>query len=238
MAIRGTHDRVLKVLTEELPPAAACRLLDIGAGAGALSEKLLAAGFSVGACDFVPEQFEVPGVTCRKCDESGRLPFPDGEFDGAVAVEVLEHIDGHERFFAEAARILKPGGRLLFTTPNILSLKSRMRFLLTGFFYSFGPLAPGRRDPVRQHISPFSLNRYEWMLSLHGLRIVRVATDKKQPTSLLLAFLTPVIWLARRMQFGGNPLARRQNSATVLFGRKLLIVARKEPAPDRAPENA
>ena len=229
MAIRGTHDGVMKVLTGELAPAGGARILDIGAGADALSEKLLAAGYSVGACDFVPEQFDVPGVTCAKCDESGKLPFPDGRFDGAVAVEVLEHIDGHERFFAEAARILKPGGRLLFTTPNILSLKSRMRFLLTGFYYSFGPLVPGRRDPVRQHISPFSLNRYEWMLSLHGLRVVRVATDKRQPTSLLLAFLAPFIWLSARMQFGRSELARKQNSAPVLFGRKLVIVAQRAP---------
>ena len=67
------------------------------------------------------------------------------------------------------------------------------------------------------------------MLSLHGLRIVRVATDKRQPSSLLLAFLAPVIWLARRMQFGGSELARKQNSAPVLFGRKLVIVAQKVP---------
>ena len=55
MAIRGTHDGVMKVLTGAVAPAGAPRVLDIGAGAGALSEKLLAAGYSVGACDFVPE---------------------------------------------------------------------------------------------------------------------------------------------------------------------------------------
>ena len=230
MAIRGTHDGVMKVLTGAVAPAGAPRVLDIGAGAGALSEKLLAAGYSVGACDFVPEQFDVPGVAGEKCDETGRLPFADGAFDAAVAVEVLEHVDGHERFFAEAARVLKPGGRLLFTTPNILSLKSRMRFLLTGFFYSFGPLAPGRRDPVRQHISPFTLNRYEWLLSLHGLRIVRVATDKRQPTSLGLAFLAPLIWLSVRLGFGRNESARKQNAPAALFGRKLVVVAEKTGA--------
>ena len=230
MAIRGTHDCVMGILKREVTPAEGTRILDIGAGAGALSEKLLAAGYAVGACDSAPEQFQVPGVECRPCDTSGGLPFPDGQYDAAVAVEVLEHIDGHERFFAEAARILKPGGRLLFTTPNILSLKSRLRFLLTGFYYSFGPLVPGRRDPVRQHISPFTLNRYEWMLSLNGLRLACVATDKNQPTSLLLMFLAPLIRLVSRMQFGKNELVQRQNSAPALFGRKLVIVARKAPA--------
>ena len=102
------------------------------------------------ACDVVPDHFNVPGVECRKCDKSGVLPFLDQEFELAVAVEVLEHIDGHDRFFSEVARILKPDGAFVFTTPNILSLKSRMRFLFTGCHYSFDLLTPFTKDPVRQ----------------------------------------------------------------------------------------
>lgn len=230
MAIRGTHDCVMKVLTREVAPSPSVRVLDIGAGAGALSEKLQAAGFAVSACDFFPEQFDVPGVVCEPCDETGRLPFPDNQFDAALAIEVVEHIESHQRLFAEASRILKPGGRLLFSTPNILSLKSRMRFLLTGFFYSFGPLPPGQWDRVRQHVSPFTLNRYEWMLSMNSLRLVRAVSDKRQTTSLLLSFLVPVIWLASRGMLGPGELVRKQNAPTLLFGRKLVVVAEKVPA--------
>jgi hypothetical protein len=72
-----------------------------------------------------------------------------------------------------------------------------------------------------------TLNRYAWMLSQHGFHIRSVHTDKRQTTSLLLAWLAPAVMLASRLQFGANPDARLQNSATALFGRKILIVASK-----------
>lgn len=222
LAIPGTHERVLGFLSKTIDLRSGPRVLDIGAGQGALSERLKAAGARVSACDVVPEQFAVPGVDFRAVQADGRLPFDDGAFDAAVAVEVLEHIDGHDRFFAEVARVLAPNGIVLFTTPNILSLKSRLRFLFTGFFYSFGPLEPFTRDPISQHVAPFSLNRYEWMMSQHGLRFAGVETDKIQASSVLLSPLVPFIKLANR-----GPLARRQNSAVVLYGRKLVVIGRK-----------
>jgi SAM-dependent methyltransferase len=160
-------------------------------------------------------------------EPDGRLPFDDASFDAAVAIEVLEHIDGHDRFFAEVARVLRPGGFVMFTTPNILSLKSRMRFLLTGFYYSFGPLQPFTRDPVSQHIAPFTVNRYEWMMSQHGLRLAGLDTDRIQTSSVLLSPLVPFIRLVTWLQFRASPLAARQNESVVLYGRKLVIIGRK-----------
>ena len=179
------------------------------------------------ACDVLPEQFDVPGVEFHALNADGALPFENSSFDAALAIEVLEHIDGHDRFFAEVARILRPGGIVMFTTPNILSLKSRIRFLLTGFFYSFGPLEPFTRDPVSQHIAPFSLNRYEWMLSQHGLTLAGIETDKIQTSSVLLSLLLPFIRIATWLQFRGNPLAARQNCHRPLYGRKLVVIGAK-----------
>jgi len=227
LAIPGTHDRVMKAFAGAIDLKARPRVLDIGAGQGALSQRLREAGARVSACDVVPEQFDVPGVDFRPVGPDGRLPFDDASFDAAIAVEVLEHIDGHDRFFEEVARVLAPGGVVLFTTPNVLSLKSRLRFLFTGFFYSFGPLEPFTRDPVSQHIAPFSVNRYEWMLSQHGLRLSDLQTDKIQTSSLLLAVLVPFIRLATWLQFRGDPLAARQNQSVALYGRKLIVIATK-----------
>ncbi len=229
MAIAGTHERVMEVLSQAIALQNGMRALDIGAGQGAFSAKLRDAGLAVSACDFVPEQFTVPDIACRRCDLSGEpLPYSDAAFDLAVAVEVLEHIDGHDRFFAEVSRVLTPGGTVLFTTPNILSLKSRVRFLFTGCYYSFGLLRPGVRDPVRQHISPFTLNRYQWLLSLHGLEVCSVETDKRQGTSQALAFLAPFIKLCvTRVPRDLRQLAAAQNSFATLFGRKLILIARK-----------
>jgi SAM-dependent methyltransferase len=233
LAIPGTHDKVLEILGRVVDLKAGPPVLDIGAGQGALSARLRDAGARVSACDVVPEQFDVPGVDFRALASDGALPFDDACFDAALAIEVLEHIDGHDRFFAEVARVLRPGGIVMFTTPNVLSLKSRVRFLLTGFFYSFGPLDPFTRDPVSQHIAPFTLNRYEWMMSQHGLALAGIETDRIQTSSVLLSLLYPFIWLATRLQFGSNPLAARQNSAVPLFGRKLVVLARKQEPRNR-----
>lgn len=227
LAIPGTHDRVLRVLADAIDLGSAPSVLDIGAGQGALSVRLKETGARVSACDVVPEQFDVPGVEFRAVESDGHLPFDDASFDAVVAIEVLEHIDGHDRFFGEVARVLRPGGIVMFTTPNILSLKSRMRFLLTGFYYSFGPLEPFTRDPVSQHIAPFTVNRYEWMMSQHGLRLAGLSTDRIQTSSVLLSLLVPFVRLATWLQFRGSPLAARQNASVALYGRKLVVIARK-----------
>ena len=227
MSARGTHARVLSLLLRLAPPNPRTRVLDIGAGTGALSARLAAAGYDVAACDLYPEEFRVPNVECLGVDAGGLLPYADGGFDVAIAVELVEHIDHHAALFAEVRRILRPGGMLAFTTPNILSLKSRVGFLFTGYLYSFPSLDPAVLDPVAQHISPFSLDRYRWRLAQAGLDVVDVTVDRYQNTSRWLAFLVPAIWLINRRAARHSPSVRLQNSLPLLFGRKLFVAARR-----------
>jgi SAM-dependent methyltransferase len=60
----------------------------------------------------------------RELDEGrvitdGRLPFDDNCFDGVFSVFVLEHVEHPRQFLGEVHRVLKPGGRYFFRTPNI-----------------------------------------------------------------------------------------------------------------------
>ena len=164
MAARGVHDAAFRVLQAHTGTPQGICVVDIGAGMGAFSRRLLTAGYSVLACDLYPESFRVPEITCLPVTLSGELPYAEHSADVAVALELFEHIDGHETLLNEIHRVLKPGGTLLVTTPNILNLKSRISFLMTGFLYNFPPLDPDIQDPVHQHISPFSLDRYRWRL--------------------------------------------------------------------------
>lgn len=225
LAIPGTHANVVRLVQQEVPVGS--RLLDIGAGEGALSRRLVEAGYRVEACELFPEMFNVPGVTCRQVDATGVLPYEDDSLDAAVAVEVVEHLESHRMLFSEAARVLKPGGRFMFTTPNILSLKSRLRFLLTGYFYSFGPLDAAVDNPVRQHIAPFTLDRYQFLLRRSGLELVSASTDKIQNTSRFWYWMAPLIRLLARRSFGDLPQVRMQNSREALLGRKLVVVTTK-----------
>jgi SAM-dependent methyltransferase len=64
-----------------------------------------------------------------------RLPFADASLDGVVALNLLEHLSSPDAFFAEAARALAPGGRVVVVTPNgdlewLLDALERLRLKL------------------------------------------------------------------------------------------------------------
>ena len=231
IAIQGTHDTAIDHIQLLYPPSASVVILDFGAGQGALSLRLRNLGYSVKACDYFPDDFRVEGIECRKSGDDLAIPYGDGEFDLVVAVELVEHIDGHLTFFKEVARALKPGGTFLLTTPNILSLKSRVTFLFTGYYYSFNTLNPDVHDPVSQHIAPYTVDRYRFILKRAGLTLRSVYTDKIQTSSIFLLFLYPLIWMTSRMKFGSNKRVSEQNSRTTLLGRKIILVSEKSAVP-------
>lgn len=88
-------------------------ILDIGAGDGRFALWSGDRGARIVALDAAPF-FATEAVARRDLalGDVRALPFPTGAFDGAYSIDVMEHLDAHgvERFFAEAARVLKPGG--------------------------------------------------------------------------------------------------------------------------------
>jgi 2-polyprenyl-3-methyl-5-hydroxy-6-metoxy-1,4-benzoquinol methylase len=96
-------------------------VLDIAAGTGALSQRLLDNGFSgLEAIELCAERFAVPGVPVHSVNLDG--PWSDqltGRFEAAVALEIIEHLENPWHFARECAKALRPGGVLVVTTPNI-----------------------------------------------------------------------------------------------------------------------
>lgn len=87
------------------------------------------------------------------------LPFADESFDQVVAMEVVEHLAVDPMFMlAEANRVLKPGGKLLVTTPNIASLTS-LYLQLWGRHPAIGRQAfgPGIMDRHHREYAPDEL---------------------------------------------------------------------------------
>ena len=107
-------------------------IMDAPAGKGTLSAELVQIGFQVTACDLHPERIAVPGIRCERVDLSEPFPFTAEQFDGIACLEGIEHLEDQYRFMRECWRVLRPGGKILITTPNILSLKSRIAWLFTG----------------------------------------------------------------------------------------------------------
>ncbi len=73
--------------------------------------------------------WDTEGVRVLPHDLAERFPFSDGSFDLVVCHAAIEHFHGiHKHVFAEALRVLTPGGHVVFSTPNIASLLKRVRF--------------------------------------------------------------------------------------------------------------
>lgn len=69
-----------------------------------------------------------PGFDYAAAD-GGRLPFAGGSFETLVCSEVLEHLEAPGRFLGECRRVLAPGGTLVLTTPNWISLFGLARWI-------------------------------------------------------------------------------------------------------------
>lgn len=89
------------------------RALDVGCRDGYWSEELKRKGYDVVSCDIDP--------CCPRAlvvDANERLPFRENEFDLLWCSEVIEHLHDPAFTIQEFKRVLKPGGKLVMTTPN------------------------------------------------------------------------------------------------------------------------
>lgn len=104
-------------VSEELHSDA--RVLDLGCGRGGIVERLGAQGAWTGIDPDMAslEAHRVPRLP-RGQAHAHCLPFGDQTFDLAVSSWVFEHLPDPARTFQEVARVLQPGGRLIFLTPN------------------------------------------------------------------------------------------------------------------------
>jgi 2-polyprenyl-3-methyl-5-hydroxy-6-metoxy-1,4-benzoquinol methylase len=216
-------------------------LLDVGAGSGALAERLKQLGFEVSACDLFPGQFQAAGIPFAAANASEALPFPDHSFEAITCLETVEHLEDQFRFARECARVLVPGGRLLITTPNILSLASRWQFFWTGFF----PLAPRpmkehTRAPVHDHIHLLTYYELRYILRAAGFGIDEVKTDRLRRHAAVHFWAWPKIWAETHLALRREPdeeqrmanreIAAHMLSPALLLGRTLIMIARK-PGP-------
>lgn len=102
----------------------AARVLDVGCGAGFLTNELARRGHQVTGLDASDTSLEVAarhdptGTVTYVAGDAYALPFADAEFDVVSAMDFLEHVDRPAQVIAEMARVLRPGGLFFFHTFN------------------------------------------------------------------------------------------------------------------------
>lgn len=99
-------------------------LLDIGCGAGLLTNALALDGHQVSGIDLSEQSLKI----ARNRDQTKtvnyqaanayQLPFPDATFEVVCAMDILEHVENPNRLIQEASRVLKPNGLFFFHTFN------------------------------------------------------------------------------------------------------------------------
>ena len=178
--------------------------LDVGAGSGDLIELLRQKHprLSSVACDCTDELIRVPDVVVTCVDlNTEALPYREASFDLVTCTEVIEHTENFRSLLRDSYRVLRADGTLVLTTPNVLNLKSRLRYLFFGFFNLFGPLR--HRETLRHtcegHISPVSVYYLVHALRGIGFEQITVGIDKRQGTSavLLSVLILPIKILSR-----------------------------------------
>lgn len=125
--IRELHRLNNTVRLRELRDVAAGRLLDVGCGKGWFLAAARDAGWRVVGVEFAPTSAAAARVTHRVDVVPGDFleVSLDGEFDVVTMWHVLEHLADPAAAIARAAELLRPGGLLLVSVPNIDSLQAR-----------------------------------------------------------------------------------------------------------------
>ena len=244
----STNDKVFALVLPHL--RAGARIVDVGAGEGYFSKMVgdrlqseeRSPASSLAACDLFPEFFRYTGVRCDPINPDGTLPYPDASFDVACSLEVIEHIKDQFAFARELHRIVKPGGIAIVSTPNVLNLNSRVRYLHSGFTVLFDPLLLSSDDPrhTAGHINPVPYYYLAYQLRRAGFSSVTVHYDRfKSSARGLLAvwglFIAIAHALFSRRLAAKKPdvaaenadLLHEQNSIAMLTSRSVIAVATK-----------
>jgi SAM-dependent methyltransferase len=187
-AIPGTHELVVETALRYVSPGG--RALDLGAGSGALAERLQKAGFRVTAADLGNSfELDTPFV---------QLDFNDPEFDRKLgtgfdfisSVEVIEHLENPTAFLRSITRLLNPGGVTVLTTPNVENIPARLKFFRGGMVRTMEGTNP-------EHVTPIHLDLFKrQIVGRSGMVLLENFVHPKGAFPLTgRKYFVPLFWL-------------------------------------------
>ena len=102
------------------PAAPGARVLDVGCGVGQVVKRLTDAGSEAHGVDVSEPNIAKAKRFSPLCQiyDGRTLPYADSFFESAGALNVLEHVEDPESFVTELVRVVRPGGRIVLSSPN------------------------------------------------------------------------------------------------------------------------
>lgn len=212
-ALEGVHEFVGDLAARVLEPGS--NVLDLAAGTGAMCLRLKDLGMNPTGCDLVVENFRLHGSVPFVAANFNHV-FPGvflDRFDGVVASEVIEHIENPRHFLRQCFSVLKPGGQLILSTPNVDSAFSRAMLVRFGTFNWFRP----QNYAIDGHITPVPLMVLRSALSEAGFNLLEVASVGKCQFSFRSWWKLHMLAAILRMIDGGKT---QQKEILVILAQK------------------
>ena len=158
----GTRFRAVLGALDPQPDEA---ILDVGCGSGYYTHELVRRGARVTATEYAPaaltQAIRNLGALATHVDfrleDAQRLRLPEAAFDKVLLTEVIEHVPEPERAIAEAARVLRPGGIAVISTPSRFSPLN----------VAYGVKRRIRRYGFNEHLHEFTPASFRRLLALH-----------------------------------------------------------------------
>jgi 2-polyprenyl-3-methyl-5-hydroxy-6-metoxy-1,4-benzoquinol methylase len=166
-----SHSYIQPIIVETCRSLGVRRVLDLGCGKGDIAGALAEAGFNVVGCDADAEGIRLAAQTYPKARfvhtgvYDDPASFGDDRFDAVVSTEVVEHLFAPRALPRFASQVLKPGGRLIVTTPYHGYLKNLLLAVTNHWDRHLSPLWDGG------HIKFFSRQTLEQLLTEGGFTV-------------------------------------------------------------------
>ena len=169
------------------------RELDAGCGLGYFLLRMQSSGAELHGIDVSPESvtFVKQHITEHaKVGDVENIPYPDNTFDKVLFCEVIEHVEDDEKVLREIRRVLKPGGRVVITTPSLKGFRAHSKLKQLGHHH-------GGEYHYRDGYMPEDLEK---KLTDNGYKHVETRQAIFMLSELIME-LTKVVFLMKRKKF-------------------------------------
>jgi len=187
----NTHETVLNLISKNPN----LKIVDIPCGSGAFISRLKDNGYHNLIALDIENILEIDHEDFVVGDMTENLPLEDNSTDVLVCIDGIEHIHRQFDFVKEVNRILKDGGEFIISTPNISSIRSRGKWLVSGHHHKCNsPLDENNPNPLH-HIGMISFPEIRYMFHTNGFKIQEVTTNRIKWISWFYILFLPLVYL-------------------------------------------
>jgi glycosyltransferase involved in cell wall biosynthesis len=185
----SSHSQIIKWIEKERPSD----VLEVGTATGYLSAEMSKRGCKVTGIEHDHQMARIAGQFCHRMIQADveELDLSDlGQFDAIVLGDVLEHLRHPARFLKNVVSLLKPGGKILLSLPNVANIWIRLNLLMGRFNYS----RVGILDET--HLQFFTLESSMKIANDSGLEVISTSA-----TPIPLPLIVPATSKGRPLSF-------------------------------------